>query len=439
MLPNAAPDTQTRLIQLITAVKRVFASTFSQRAKAYLEMTPYRLEEEKMAVIIQRVVGSAHGARYYPDFAGVARSHNFYPTPRLRAEDGIAAVALGLGRTVVDGANCHRFCPRYPKQQLASSAADDMLRASQREFYALDLDHEPEHHGAEGAELTRYGLRVAEEDGTLAAIGSTYSPDNDVVTDGISRAGVRLVTFGPLLKHDLYPLAGVLRELLELGTRGTSAPVEIEFAVNLAVPPGEPGEFGFLQMRPLALASEAEELEIGHVLSSALVCRSESVLGNGKIADIRDLIVVDMHRYERAKSHDVAGQVARFNGELQKKGLPYLLVGVGRWGSNDPYLGIPVSWNEIAGARVIVEAGFKDFKVTPSQGTHFFQNLTSCNVGYFTVNPEAGEGFVDWDWLAAQKAQSETEFVRHVRLAAPLLVKMSGRTGEGVILKPGDE
>ena len=437
MLPNAAPDTQARLIQLITAVKRVFASTFSQRAKAYLAMTPYRLEAERMAVIIQRVVGSAHGTRYYPDFAGVGRSHNFYPTPRLKAEDGIAAVALGLGRTVVDGANCFRFCPKYPRQQLASSSSDDLLRASQREFYALDLDHESPHHGAEGAELARYGLRVAEQDGTLAAIGSTYSPDNDVVTDGISRAGVRLVTFAPILKHELFPLAEVLDELLGLGAQGTSAPVEIEFAVNLAVSPGEPAEFGFLQLRPLALASEAEELQIGHVLSSALLCRSGKVLGNGKIANLRDLVVVDMHRFDRARSREVAQQVARFNAELQGRGLPYLLVGVGRWGSNDPYLGIPVTWNEISGARVIVEAGFKDFKVAPSQGTHFFQNLTSCNVGYFTVNPEAGEGFVDWEWLTAQPAEGETEFVRHLRVEAPLLVKMSGRTGEGVILKPG--
>ena len=190
-------------------------------------------------------------------------------------------------------------------------------------------------------------------------------------------------------------------------------------------------------MRPLALASEAEELEIGHVLSSQLVCRSDSVLGNGRIADLADVIVVGRDTFDRTRSREVAAEVARLNAKLQDEGRPYLLIGVGRWGSNDPHLGIPVSWNEIAGARAIVESGFKDLQVTPSQGTHFFQNLTSCNVGYFTVNPAAGEGFIDWEWLAAAKPVEESEFVRWLRFDGPLLIKMSGRTGEGVVLKPG--
>ena len=231
MLPNRG-DQQERLIQLVTAVKRVYASTFSRRAKAYLRMTPYRLEEEKMAVIIQRIVGGIHSSRYYPDFSGVARSHNFYPTPPLQAEDGIVAVALGLGRTVVDGANCYRFCPRYPRHTLAGSSVDDMLQASQREFWALDLERTPERQGPEGAELVHNGLDVAERDGTLTAIGSTYSPDNEVITDGLSRSGVRVVSFAPVLKHGQFPLAEVLDTLLGLGSEGTSAPVEIEFAYD---------------------------------------------------------------------------------------------------------------------------------------------------------------------------------------------------------------
>jgi CheY-like chemotaxis protein len=439
MLPNNDGDPQMRLIQLVSAVKRVYASTFSQAAKGFLETTPYRLEEEKMAVIIQRLVGMAHQSRFYPDFSGVARSYNFYPTPPLLPEDGIVAVALGMGKTVVDGGACLRMCPRYPRHLMAFSSVDDVLQNSQREFYALDLEQEPGRTGAEGSELTAYGLKVAEEDGTLAAIGSTYSPDNDAVYDGVSRPGVRLVSFAPILKHGVFPLDAVLQELLELGSQGTSSPVEIEFAVNLSVPAGDPPEFGFLQMRPLALTRESEELEIGHVLSSRLVCRSNCVLGNGKIEDLLDLVVVEPQRFDRTRSRDVARQVARLNAELQKQATPYLLIGVGRWGSTDPFLGIPVAWNQIAGARVIVEAGFADFKVTPSQGTHFFQNLTSCNVGYFTVNPQAGDGFVDWDWLAGRPAATETDFVRHLRLDAPLTVKMSGRRGEGVILKPEQE
>jgi CheY-like chemotaxis protein len=439
MLPNNNPDPEKRLVQLIAAVKLVYASTFRKQAKSFLQMTSYRLEEEKMGVIIQRIVGAAHDRRFYPDFSGVARSHNFYPTAPLEAEDGIVAAALGFGRTVVEGGACLRFCPRYPKHLVSFSSVDDVLGNSQREFYGLDLDMEPRQSIEEGDELQRYGLSIAEQDGTLNYLGSTYSPENQAVYDGLARAGVRLISFAPILKHGLFPMAELLDELLKIGVQGTSAPVEIEFAVNLSVPKGEPMEFGYLQMRPLALSRELEELTIGDVPDSSLVCRSESVLGNGKVEGLRDIVVVDYHRFERSKSLEVAEQVARFNGALQSEGIPYVLMGVGRWGSTDPFLGIPVAWGQIAGARVIVEAGFKDFKVSPSQGTHFFQNLTSCNVGYFTVNPEAGEGSIDWEWLGAQPAVAEDGCVRHIRLDEPLLVKMSGRKGEGIILKPGAE
>jgi CheY-like chemotaxis protein len=436
MVPNNDPDPAMRLRQLVDAVKRVYASTFCVAAKSFLEMTPYRLEEEKMAVIIQKLVGARHGTRFYPDFAGVGRSHNFYPTAPLKAEDGVVAAALGMGKIVVDGGTSLRFSPRFPRHVVTQSSVDDILNNSQREFYALDLERPPDLAGDEGSELTRYGLKEAEQDGTLSALGSTYSPDNDVVYDGISRPGVRVVSFAPVLKLDVFPLAEILDSLLHLGAAGTSAPVEVEFAVNLSVPAGLPPEFGFLQMRPLAMSRELEELEIGHVLSSELICRSCSVLGNGKVDDLHDLVVVDYHRFERARSREVAELLARVNARLQSEGRHYLLIGVGRWGSTDPFLGIPVTWSQIAGARVIVEAGFKDFKVTPSQGTHFFQNITSCNVGYFTVNPEAGDGFIDWDWMAEQKAVEEMDCVRHIRLKRPVVVKMSGQTGEGVILKP---
>jgi CheY-like chemotaxis protein len=436
MLPNRNSNLDHRLIQLVSAIKRVYASTFSQRAKAYLGMTPYRLEEEKMAVIVQRVVGSVRDDRFYPDFAGVGRSHNFYPTPPLQASDGVVAVAAGLGRAVVEGANCFRFSPAHPQVQVGVSSTHEILNNSQREFYAMDLTREPEGGDAEGDEMVVCGLAEAEKHGVLNAIASTYSPDNDRLTDGISRPGVRVVTFAPILKHDMFPLADLLERLLAIGEQGTSAPVEIEFAVNLAVPDGERPEFGFLQMRPLAMASEAEDTEIGHVLSSQVVCRSDTVLGNGRVGDLVDAVVVDRDSFDRSRSHQVSDDVARFNAKLQKEGRPFLLIGVGRWGSNDPLLGIPISWSDIAGARVIVESGFKDMQVTPSQGTHFFQNLTSCNVGYFTVNPEAGEGFIDWDWLSSAKVVERTEFVRWLHFDQPLVIKMSGRTGEGVILKP---
>jgi hypothetical protein len=437
MIPNNHPDPRVRLEQLLEAIKRVYASTFSSHAKTYLRSTPYRLEEEKMAVILQKVVGSPRGGRFYPDFSGVARSHNFYPVPPMTTEDGVAAVALGLGETVVDGGACIRFCPRYPQHIVEFSSVKGILQNSQRQFYALQLD------GGGGAEEgptnmvpRRFGLDAAEADGALAALASTYSPENDAVYDGLSRSGVRLVSFAPILKHGMFPLAEILDLLLKIGEEGTSSPVEVEFAVNLAVPPGAPREFGFLQLRPLALSREFAELELGEVDPAGLICRSSSVLGHGKIEQIRDVVVVDFERFQRGRSREVALELARFNAELVEEERPYLLIGVGRWGSADPFLGIPVTWDQISRARVIVEAGFRDFRVTPSQGTHFFQNLTSSNVGYFTVNPDAGEGFVDWGWLERQPAVAETEWVRHLRFDSPVIVKMNGKKNQGVILKP---
>jgi CheY-like chemotaxis protein len=438
MLPNNHPSLKQRLAQLEQAIKRVFASTFSRHAKAYLRATPYRLEEEKMAVILQKVVGARHGTCYYPDFSGVARTHNFYPVPPLRAEDGVAAVALGLGRSVVEGERCLTFSPRHPRQILNFSSAEDILANSQREFWALELEPaldaiDPEQTMRE----TRFPLATAEAHGTLAAVGSTYSEENHAVHDGLSRRGVRLVTFAPILKHGVFPLAEILSELLRLGRQGVNREAEIEFAVQLSRSPGEPAEFGFLQVRPLVLMRESEAGALAEVRDEQLVCRSPRVLGSGVVTDLRDLVVVDVHRYDRAQSHAVAQQVTRCNALLATEGRPYLLIGVGRWGSRDPWLGIPVTWDEISAARVIVEAGFRDLRVTPSQGSHFFQNLTSFQVGYFTVNAEAGEGFVDWEWLLSQPTQTELPFVRHLRFDRPLMVKMGGKEGWGVIYKPG--
>lgn len=423
MLANRAASTAARLDELVRAIVRVYASMFSRRAKDYIAATPYRLEEEKMAVIVQRVVGTARGTRFYPELSGVARSHNFYPTPPLESGDGIAAIALGLGRTVVAGGNCLRFCPRYPRHLVQFSSVRDVLANSQRTFWALDLA------GGTDMRESRYELEAAEADGTLGAVASTYSRENDAIYEGIARPGVRVVSFAEILKHDSFPLAALLDRLLGIGHWGMGGPVEIEFAVDLGK-----RELALLQLRPLALSHEMLELVIGDVDPSRLVCRSSRVLGNGRIDDIRDVIVVDRERFARASSRQVAAELAHCNAELA--GRPYLLIGVGRWGSADPWLGIPVSWEQIAGARVIVETGFADFRVTPSQGTHFFQNLTSFNVGYFTINPDAGDGFVDWDWLAAAPALHETAYVRHLRFDRPVVVKMNGKLGEGIIFKP---
>jgi CheY-like chemotaxis protein len=435
MLPNNDWSLGERLERALVAIKRVYASTFSQHAKAYLRATPYRLEEEKMAVLLQRIVGSARGGRFYPDFSGVARSHNFYPTPPLEAADGIVAVALGMGRTIVEGGACLRFSPKYPRHILQFSSVPETLATTQREFWALRLEGGG---GNGGMREESFDLSVAEKDGALVTMGSTYSPENDAVYDGMSRPGPRVVTFAPILKHGRFPLAEVLGTLMETGAKGMGVPVEIEFAVSLACRPGERCEFGFLQLRPLSLTREMEALDLGDVDPADVLCRSDRVLGNGRIEGLRDLVVVDFQRFERAQSRDAAMEVARLNGLLLSERRPYALIGVGRWGSRDPWLGIPVTWDQVAGAPVIVEAGLRDLRVTPSQGTHFFQNLTSFNVGYFTVNPEVGDGYVDWDWLDAQPALSQAAHVRHLRLERPILVLMDGRRNEGLILKDAE-
>jgi len=433
MLANNAGSLGERLDRAILAVKRVYASTFSAHAKAYLRATPYRLEEEKMAVILQRIVGAPRGKRFYPDFSGVARSHNFYPAPPMAAGDGVVAVALGMGRAIVEGGVCIRFCPRYPKHILQFASVDDMRDTTQREFWALPLEGGP---ADGGMREESFALALAETDGTLAAVASTYSPENDAVYDGLSRPGPRLVTFAPILKQGLFPLSEVLSTLMAAGEQGMGTPVEIEFAVSLAGAPGRRREFGFVQMRPLALMRESEAVEIGSVDTGAVLCGSQRVLGNGRLEGIRDLVVVDFQRFERSRSREAAAEVGRLNGVLLSTRTPYALVGVGRWGSRDPWLGIPVTWDQVSGAQVIVEAGLRDLKVTPSQGTHFFQNLTSFNVGYFTVNPESGDGTVDWDWLESLPALSSVAHVRHIRLGKPILVLMNGKKNEGVILKP---
>ncbi len=428
---------EQRLLDLSEAIKRVYASTFSQHTKAYVRATPYRLEEEKMAVILQQVVGTQHASRFYPDFSGVVRSHNFYPVAPATFADGIAAVALGLGRTVVDGGKCLTFCPRYPRNLLQFSSVEDILANTQAEFCALQLDDISDDNHSGHLREVRFGLDVAEHDGTLYSVGSTYSADNHAVYDGLSRAGSRVVTFAPILKYGVFPLAQILEVLLRTGEEALGNPVEIEFAVSLTS--GEcPAEFGFLQIRPLTLARDHQDLTIGDVDESELICRSTTVLGNGCINDVRDIVMVDFHRFDRSRSQEVARAVAHFNANLGAESRPYLLIGVGRWGSNDPWLGIPVEWDEISGARAIVEAGFRDFRVTPSQGSHFFQNLTAFQVGYFTVNPDAGEGAIDWRWLTEQRSVGEQGCVRHLQFAQPLRIVMNSKRSEGVIFKPAE-
>ncbi len=442
MIPNRGED-EERLKALCAAVKGVYASAYSSHAKAYIKATSYRLEEEKMAVIIQRVIGRENNGRFYPDFSGVARSHNSYPVPPMKSEDGVASVALGLGKAVVDGSSVVTFCPKNPALNMQAQTPEDLIENSQRYFYAINLDCSAEPHEEDGYrnpdkcfELLKLGLAEAEKDGTLAPLASTYSPDNEAVYDGISRQGIRLVSFAPLLKFKIFPLPQILSLLLEMGRYGMSCPVEIEFAVNMKPGGASDAEFAFLQMRPLALGREFYELDLDETSDDELICRSGMALGHGVIQGVRDVIIVDKNKFERGKSVDAAREVARFNAKMVAEKTPYVLIGVGRWGSADSWLGIPVKWDEISGAKAIIEAGFKDFKVTPSQGSHFFQNLTSFKIGYFTVNEWMGEGHIDWDWLLSVPPLEEGIYAKRLRFDEEILIKIDGRKNAGVVFKP---
>ena len=440
MLPNSNPDLEVRLEELLQTIKCVYASTYFQSAKDYMKATAYRLEEEKMAVIVQRLVGAEHNRKFYPDFAGVAKSFNFYPVPPQKSDDGIALVALGLGKTVVEGGNTVRFCPRFPKHMLQFFSTNETIRNAQQDFYALDLDGKLDHHpdSIKDPLVKRFELTESEADGTLYTVGSTYSPENEAVYDGISRDGLRVVTFAPVLKHKIFPLPEILNLLLGLGAWGMGSPVEIEFAVNLQVPEGKLKEFAMLQMRPLVISHELDELKIDEVEKSTLICQSDQVLGNGAMEEIYDVVVVDQKKYDRSKSKAVASEISHFNTKLLDQKKHYILIGVGRWGSLDPWLGIPVTWDQISGAAAIVESGFKDFNVEPSQGSHFFQNITSFRVGYFTVNSANNNSFIDWEWLSAQQPDEKLEFTKHFKFTSPISVKINGHKNKGIITKPGE-
>lgn len=440
MLPNNHEEIEVRLMELIGAIKLVYASTFFKATKDYIEVTSYRLEEEKMAVIIQKTIGSVHEDRFYPEFSGVVKSHNYYPVPPQKSVDGIAAIALGLGKKIVDGGTTVKFSPKYPNHLPQFYSPEATLKNSQQDFYALDLS-QSKHNDLRNLNdfLKLHPLSVAEADGTLRLIGSTYSHENHVIYDGIARPGVRVVTFSPILKHKMFPLVDILEVLIGMGTRAMGAPVEMEFAVDTCAKSPKIRQFGVLQMRPLVISRELEELNVDDYHADELICQSPNVLGNGMVENIFDIVFVDVSIYDRGKSRLVAEEVATFNSHLISRRAPYLLIGVGRWGSADPWLGIPVTWDQISGAGAIIETSFRDFSVEPSQGSHFFQNITSFQIGYFTVNQYKSVGHIDWEWLLAQKPVAEMTYTKHLRFEQPIRVKINGHQNKGVILKPGIE
>ena len=439
MLPNNHPDPAVRHDELCRAVKAVYASTWGRNARAYMTGTPNSLEEERMAVVIQQVVGTRHGDRFYPLLSGVAHTHNYYPVGSQRAEDGIALIALGLGHTVVHGDFAVRFSPAAPAvlPQFVSTA--DYLKYSQRHFLAVDLARpRMEHVDRPEGTLGVFALEHAEADGTLAHIGSVYSADDDVIRDGLVYPGPRVVTFHAILKWGSIALAPTLQRVLSVLRRELGCAAEIEFALDLDAD-GAPHLY-LLQVRPSASRPVQGFIATEGFPAEQTLCRTDRSLGHCVLTKLRDIVYVRPRDLDATVTPGIAAQVGQLNAALVAEGLGYVLIGPGRWGSSDPRLGVPVDWSQIAGARVIAETDFPGIVVEPSQGTHFFQNMISRGIGYLTLCRSGHQGvpedrWLDLEWLEAQPALRETADVRHVRLAEPLLVQLDGQSGRAVILK----
>ena len=430
-------DKYDMLRTLSDAIKAVYASVFYRDSKAYMTATSNLIDQEKMAIVLQEVVGNRYNDRFYPTISGVARSLNFYPIGNEKAEDGIANIALGLGKYIVDGGQTLRFSPRHPHNILQMSTMDFALRETQTRFYALDLKNLADQFSVDDSfNLLRLNLKDADADGSLKFIVSTYDPYDQVIRDGYYPGGRKILSFVNVLQHEVFPLADTLDQILHVGQDEMGRPIEIEFAVN--IDPQNPGfaTFYLLQVRPIVDNKEVMEEDLTLVEQEDTILTSTSVLGHGIVTDVQEIIYVKTGAFCSTNNQSIAYDIEKMNRQFTGEEKNYVLVGPGRWGSSDSWLGIPVKWPHISNARVIVECGLENYRVDPSQGTHFFQNLTSFGVGYFTINPFKGDGWFDEGYLNSLPAVEETEYLRHVRFDKPVVIKMDGKKSLGVVLKP---
>ncbi len=421
---------------LSNAIKAVYASVFYKDSKAYMVATQNLIDQEKMAIVLQEVVGSQYGKLYYPAISGVARSINYYPIGDEKTEDGIVNMAFGLGKYIVDGNMGLRFSPLHASRILQLSSPDLALRDTQTQFFALDLDSVSKDFTIDdGFNLLKLRLREAEKDGPLRYVASTYDPQDQVIRDGFYEGGRKIISFVNILQHNMFPLSEVLDKLLKAGQKEMGRPVEIEFAVDINNP--QFGTFYVLQIRPIVDSKEVIHENLEEIAVEKTVLFSRNALGNGLSNDVYDLVYVKSSVFNAAMNPAIAREIEDLNKTFAAAGTNYVLVGPGRWGSSDPWLGIPVKWPHISQARVIVESGMENYRIEPSQGTHFFQNLTSFGVGYFTVNPFLeNDGFFDEAFLDAQPAVYETEYIRQIHFNQPLCIKINGKKRMGVVLKP---
>jgi hypothetical protein len=438
MLPNDHLSLDVRLRQLIEAIKLVYASTYFRGPKAFAQRVGHRTEEEKMAVVVQQLVGEPCGRHFYPALSGVAQSYNYYPFGPMKPEDGIATIALGLGKTVMEGEKALRFSPRHPQMLPQRSTVQDILENSQRHFFSLRLGGPYPALGInEDVNLEKREVTDAAAEPAVGALCGSFLPDENRIRESFDRKGYPVLTFARVLKFDLFPLAPLLCDVLALGQEGIGSPVELEFSVNLKHVHGGKPEFAFLQLRPMTARAEQVRVDIREDERARAFCVSSRGLGNGERTDIADLIYVKPDAFDVGRTVEISREIGKLNAALLKEGRKYLLIGPGRWGSADRWLGIPVSWADICGVGAMIETTAPQLVAEPSQGSHFFHNITTLEITYCTVDPEKGER-LDWDWIRSLPKAAETRFAAHARLPHPLVIKADGRSSQCVMFVKED-
>jgi len=434
MIPNNQPEIDDRFRRLIEGIKLIFASVFFRNARDYHEAAGFRTEEEKMAVIIQEVFGEEHYERFYPNLAGVARSYNYYPAGRSTPEQGVVDLALGLGKTIVDGGRSWTYCPAFPRVAPPTGSPAELVKLSQTRFWAVNLGKPPAHDPIRETEyMVEDDLKTAEYDNTIKDLVSTYRHADDRLVIGMGSEGARVLTFAPLLTLGIYPFNDLIKKLLEISHNSVGAPVEIEFAMILDPKGQKPARIGFLQVRPMVVSDEEITVDDDELNSEKRLISSNKALGNGVINSLCDILFIPPEKFAVSKTREIAEELSRHNRKMIEGKCHYILVGFGRWGSSDSWLGIPVEWGMISNSRVIIEAALPDMNKEMSQGSHFFHNLTSFKVFYFAV-PLEGMYNINWDVLKSMAVVEKGDYVVHAKSEKPLTVKVDGRRGRGVIL-----
>ena len=434
MVPNTDIDKLEEMVHI--AIKSVMASSFYKNSKAYIKALAHSTEELQMAVILQEVTGTKYDDLFFPNISGVARSINFYPIGVEKSEEGIANIAMGLGEVIVSGGKTLRFSPAHPQKVLQLSSIKTALKETQKHFCGLEMNPELYHKSLdESVNIRQVNLRQAKNHPALKFVASTYDGYSNQIRSGVFHEGTRIFTFEDVLKNDAFPLASILQDLLRIGQEEMRHPIEIEFAVKLDVPAGKPKVFSFLQIRPIVENNKQQHIIPEDLDIKNTILYSESALGNGVYENLSDVIFIKPKSFDPSKNSEIANHIEKLNEKFEEQDKNYILIGPGRWGSSDPWLGIPINWTQISKAKIIVESGLEDYRIDPSQGTHFFQNLTSFKVGYLTINPFMNDGYYDVDYLNKQSCIYEDKFIKHVQFENPLVILIEGKNNRAVIFK----